>query len=40
MNDEPTTRDRIRSLDEIKAAIDSLSPDSIVNHVRRHPPFP
>ena len=29
---------RIRSLDEVKKAIDNLTPDIIVDHVRRHPP--
>lgn len=29
---------RVRSFDEIKAAIDGLSPEGIVDHVRRHPP--
>jgi predicted Zn-dependent peptidase len=29
---------RIRSLDEIKSAIDNLSPEGIVDHVRRYPP--
>ncbi len=29
---------RIRSVDEIHQAIDSLTPRRIVNHVRRHPP--
>jgi predicted Zn-dependent peptidase len=29
---------RVRSLDEIQAAIDDLSPESIVSHVRRYPP--
>jgi predicted Zn-dependent peptidase len=29
---------RIRSLDEVKSAIDGLTPDRIVDHVRRFPP--
>jgi hypothetical protein len=29
---------RIRSFDEIQAAIDGLSPESIVAHLRRFPP--
>ena len=29
---------RVRAFDEIQAAIDGLTPASIVAHVRRHPP--
>jgi predicted Zn-dependent peptidase len=29
---------RVRDFDEIQAAIDSLSPPSIIEHLRRHPP--
>lgn len=29
---------RVRSFDEIEAAINNLSPDSIVRHLRQHPP--
>lgn len=29
---------RVRSFDEIQAAIDALTPQSILRHVRRHPP--
>jgi predicted Zn-dependent peptidase len=29
---------RVRSFDEIQAAIDRLTPESIVTHLRRHPP--
>jgi predicted Zn-dependent peptidase len=29
---------RVRSLDEIRAVIESLTPESIVDYVRRHPP--
>ena len=29
---------RVRSFDEIKSAIDGLTPAGIAEHVRRHPP--
>ena len=29
---------RVRSFDEIQAAIDGLTPDGIVEHLRRRPP--
>ena len=29
---------RVRSFDEIQAAIDGLTPESIVDHLRRYPP--
>jgi predicted Zn-dependent peptidase len=29
---------RVRSFDEIQAAIDTLTPEKIVGHLRRHPP--
>ena len=29
---------RVRSFDEIQAAVDGLTPDGIVAHVRRYPP--